>query len=71
MVINQSQSARSIAESLFRDLKSKRLSKIGIDEVRSAIVGFNACLTEYDRPMTNIEFGIMETQVLRMIIEKC
>lgn len=64
------QASNDLAESLLRDLRSKRISKIGSDDVRCAVTGFNTCLTQSNRPMTNEQFEFMEMLVLREIVTK-
>lgn len=64
-IFNERIAADAIAVSLFRDLKSKRLMKIGIDEVRAAVVGFNSCLLQFDRPMTMQQTEDLENLTLR------
>lgn len=65
-----SDTAKDIADSLLSKLKAKSIDKIGIDEVRSAIVQYNISMTDHgDLPLSQYEMDGMETMVLRKIIE--
>lgn len=60
-----------IAENLLLALKEKRLLKIGIEEVRSAVAGFNSCLMQFDnKSMTRRQMEDMEGNIIRKIVMK-
>ena len=59
--------ANSIAEALHAALRAKRISKIGIDEVRAAIVGY---LAAGPVSLDDIDFNQLEERTLRRTVEK-
>ena len=64
--INISHCSNSIAKALHAALRAKRISKVGIDEVRAAIVGYFAGLISID----DIDFNQLEKRTLRRTVEK-
>lgn len=62
--------AKDIAEYLLVSLKSGRISKIDIDEVRSTIVRYNVtAIAIGEHPLTQYEMEGMETRILQKVIE--
>ena len=65
--VNVSYCANSIAEALHVALKAKRISKIGIDEIRSAIIGY---LAAGPFRLNDFDFDVLEQNTLRRTVEK-
>lgn len=59
--------ARYIADSLYRELRSGGLDKIGIQEVKAAVSGFRC---GHNEDISDKEADDLVTLVLRRIVEK-
>jgi hypothetical protein len=65
--VNISYCSNSIANALHAALRAKRISKIGIDDIRAAVVGY---LSAGPVRLDDFDFQQLEERTLRRTVEK-